>query len=176
MAQAQILYLATTAGVVLLSNPGRTDRWLTIGVELPDHALQAVTCESDNPMNALAWGEQQCWQTQDGGQTWHEHEWSMPPAPATQLVVHGEPATFVRISHEPIRLERSDDGATWQHLSLDTAGTWTVLLNPRYHQDAVYAATANGELWCSHDRARTWTRLKRDLPPITALALGRVIS
>lgn len=176
MAQAQVMYIGTTGGVVLLSNPGRTDRWLTIGLELADHAIKAVDCTADDPMQATVWGEQTCWQTPDGGQSWQEQPWVEPPVPLKRMHLRGEPPAIVRIHDDAAFLERSEDGEIWQRLALDTMGTWTTVLAPTYHHDQLYAATALGELWYSADRGRTWTRIKRDIQPVTALAIGRVLS
>lgn len=179
MAQAQLLYVGTQEGVAILSNPGRTDRWLTVGLELPAEQVIAVACQADAPMEATVWtAAGPVHHTADGGQTWEALAAPGPlPAPRVELGFAGGPPASVRVSADGLGLERSgDDGASWQRLELDSLGSWTVISAPAYHPDIAYAATSQGDVWLSTDRGRTWARIKRDLPAVTALAIGRVIS
>lgn len=177
MAQAQLLYVGTRAGITILSNPGRTDRWITVGVELPDHAIGALACAPDAPMQVTAWTATSVFGSIDGGQEWSELTAVQAPSlPATSFVFSGAIPAALRITSEG-SLERSaDHGTTWERVELESAGSWTVIAGPAYHFDMAYLGSANGEVWFSHDRGRTWSRVKRDLPPVTALAIGRVIS
>jgi photosystem II stability/assembly factor-like uncharacterized protein len=179
VAQAQLLYVGTQEGVAILSNPGRTDRWLTVGLELPAEQVIAVACQSDSPMDATVWtAAGAVHHTSDGGQTWEAL--TAPgalPAPRVELVFAGGPPASIRVSADALGLERTADaGASWQRLELDSLGSWTVISAPAYHPDIAYAGTSQGDVWLSTDRGRTWNRIKRDLPPVTALAIGRVIS
>jgi len=179
VAQAQLLYVGTQEGVAILSNPGRTDRWLTVGHELPAEQVIAVACQADGPMNATVWtAAGAVYHTADGGQSWETL--AAPgalPAPRVGLEFAGGPPASVRVSADGLGLERSGDGgASWQRLEIDSLGSWTVIGVPEYHPDIAYAATSQGDVWHSTDRGRTWLRIKRDLPPVTALAIGRVIS
>ncbi|WP_110513941.1 hypothetical protein [Herpetosiphon llansteffanensis] len=176
MAQAQLLYIGTDHGVVLLSNPGRIDRWISVGIELADQAIRAVACQADAPMQATVWSNEQAWQTNDGGQAWQMLEPTpAPPLPSQQLELAGQPAATIRIASDPNQLERND-GTAWQSLQLGQVGQWSCLLHVAYQIDSLYAATNAGEVWVSSDRGRTWTVLKQQLAPINALAIGRVIS
>lgn len=177
MAQAQLLYVGTTEGVAILSNPGRTDRWITVGIELLTQQLVAAACDPDAPMHASVWSASAQFTSTDGGQQWQQSPAEQPwPAPAGSLVFPGAPLAAVRLT-DAGRLERSDDGgATWSTLAIDMAGSWSVIAAPPYHPDSAYLGSASGEIWLSSDRGRSWQRIKRDLPSITALAIGRVIS
>ncbi len=177
MAQAQMLYVGTAEGIAILSNPGRTDRWITVGIEFPEQRIVAASCAADAPMNATVWSATAQFTSTDGGQQWQEtpadHTW---PAPADSLIFPGTPLAAVRLTAVGL-LERSDDaGATWSTVPIDTVGSWSVVAAPAYHPDNAYLGSASGEIWASGDRGRSWQRIKRDLPPITALAIGRVIS
>jgi photosystem II stability/assembly factor-like uncharacterized protein len=177
MAQAQLLYVGTTEGVAILSNPGRTDRWITVGLELPEQSIVAAACDADAPMNATVWTATAQFTSTDGGQQWQETPTDQPwPAPASSLSFPGAPPAAVRLTATGL-LERSDDaGASWSTVSIETVGSGTVIAAPAYHVDSAYLGSGSGEIWVSTDRGRSWTRIKRDLPPITALAIGRVIS
>lgn len=178
MAQAQLLYIGTTEGVVIASNPGRTDRWITVGIELPNDAIVGLSCDADEPMKAIVWTSSAAWTTDDGGQTWHPvAEPTSSPAPRTALVFAGSPSAALRISGDGLMVERSGDaGESWQPLELDSVGQWTVIAAPAYHPDTAYLGSADGAVWQTTDRGRTWQRIKRDLAAVTALALGRVLS
>ena len=177
MAQAQLMYIATTNGITILSNPGRTDRWLTVGQELAQLLIVSVACDHDDPMHAYAVTETVTYATLDGGQTWHETEQQQPGMVQQEYSFPGKPAAQLRINHSLGTPERSEDhGNTWQPVLTDSGGSWNVFTAPAYHQDTAYAATANGEVWTSTDRGRSWTLIKRDLAPINDLAIGRVIS
>ncbi|MFD3165745.1 hypothetical protein [Herpetosiphon sp. NSE202] len=176
MAQAQLLYIGTDHGVVLLSNPGRIDRWISVGIELTDQAIRAVVCQADAPMQATVWSSEQAWQTNDGGQAWHVLEPTPEPIPPNQqLELAGQPPASIRIASDSKQLERND-GTAWQSLQLSQVGQWSCLLQVAYQIDSLYAATNAGEVWVSSDRGRTWTVLKQQLASINALAIGRVIS
>ena len=178
MAQAQLLYIGTTEGVVIASNPGRTDRWITVGISLPAEAIVGLICDTDGPMNATVWSSSAAWTTDDGGQTWHPvTEPTSSPAPRSALVFAGSPSAALRISGDGVTVERSADaGELWQTLELDSVGPWTVMAAPGYHPDTAYLGSADGAVWQTTDRGRTWQRIKRDLASVTALALGRVLS
>lgn len=177
MAQAQLLYIGTEQGVVLLSNPGRIDRWISVGIELADQAIAAVHCQADAPMQATVWGSNQAWQTNDGGQSWQALE-PAPSliAPSQTIQLAGQPPATIRIASDPNQLERSSDGESWQSLVIGQVGEWSCLISVAYQIDSIYAATKAGQVWVSNDRGRTWALLKQQLAPITSLAIGRVIS
>jgi photosystem II stability/assembly factor-like uncharacterized protein len=177
MAQAQLLYVGTTEGVAILSNPGRTDRWITAGLELPEQRIVAAVCDANAPMNVTVWSATAQFTSTDGGLQWQETPPDQAvPAPASSLIFPGAPPAAVRLTAAGV-LERSDDaGASWSTVSIETAGSWTVIVAPAYHVDSAYLGSGSGEIWASTDRGRSWNRIKRDLPPITALAIGRVIS
>jgi len=177
MAQAQLLYVGTTQGVAILSNPGRVERWITVAIELPEHAVVAVACDPDAPINATVWSATAQFSTSDGGQEWQEISPAQPgAAPATSLVFSGTPQAALRISATGLLERSADTGATWNSVAIETVGSWTVIAAPAYHIDSAYLGSASGEIWASTDRGRSWQRVKRDLPPVTALAVGRVIS
>lgn len=178
MAQTQVLYVGTSDGIAILSNPGHTDRWLTADRELLTHTITALACASDTPMNAAAQTEHGMYITTDGGRSWKPDSTAPAlPTPSQTLTLAGQPAAVLRLAVNASSLERSaDEGATWQRVAIDTTGTMTVLHAPAYHPDTAFLGTANGEVWRSSDRGRTWTRIKRDLPAVTAFAIGRIIS
>lgn len=49
----------------------------------------------------------------------------------------------------------------------------TVLLTPPRFIDQVFAGTADGALWFSRDRGRTWVELRSGDPPLRSLAFAR---
>ena len=177
MAQAILLYVGTTSGVVVLSNPGRIDRWITVGQELAHEVVVALTCESDNPMQVAVQTEEGFFASADGGQSWTSPAPTPLPAPLMKYVFPGAPAATVRIVTGSSQPERSSDGEeTWERVLVDSVGAWTVIVGPEFHADQAFAGTATGELLYSHDRGRTWTIIKRELPPVRAIAVGRALS
>ena len=176
MAQAQLMYVGTGEGLVMLSNPGRTDRWLTVGHELREEAIVAVACAADAPMQAVALGRSSAYRSADGGQRWDAQAVDSVAPPAVAYHFPGQPPAQLRLAGEPAALERSaDDGASWTGVELAAQGALTVLAAPAYHPDTAYAGTAGGEIWQSTDRGRSWTRIKAGLPPVLALAIGRLL-
>ena len=91
----------------------------------------------------------------------------------------GQPPAEIRLAADPPGLERSEDaGSSWSRLppaAFEPEGGLTVIQAPAYHPDTAYVASASGEIWASADRGRTWSRIKRDLPPVMALAIGRIL-
>lgn len=175
MAQAQLMYVGTAEGLVIVSNPGRTDRWLTVGNELAGESILALACEAEAPMRAVAAAAGGAYLTTDGGQQWAAYEGAAPPAPASAYEFPAQPPARLRIAGEPPALERAGEDGAWADPPFAGAGAPAVIAAPAYHPDTAYVGTAGGEIWRSTDRGRSWTRIKRDLPPVQAIALGRLL-
>ncbi|HEY1017332.1 MAG TPA: hypothetical protein VGE07_31750 [Herpetosiphonaceae bacterium] len=175
MAQAQLMYVGTSEGLVMLSNPGRTERWLTVGNELAGESITALACEAEAPMRAVAASAGGLHLTSDGGQQWAPHEGEPPPAPAAAYDFPAQPPARLRIAGDPPALERAGDDGEWAAAAFEAAGEPAVIAAPAYHPDTAYVGTAGGEIWQSTDRGRSWIRIKRDLPPVQAIALGRLL-
>lgn len=70
MAQVQILYLATSRGLVQLANPGTSDRWRPVGDALSEHDVLAVRASATDPLYAYAGTAAGIFVTPNGGATW----------------------------------------------------------------------------------------------------------
>jgi photosystem II stability/assembly factor-like uncharacterized protein len=70
MAEVQILYVATTNGVVQLVNPGTSRRWRAIGEALAGAEVYAVRASAVDPQLAFAGTNSGLHSTRDGGATW----------------------------------------------------------------------------------------------------------
>ncbi|HEX6287640.1 MAG TPA: hypothetical protein VFZ66_00545 [Herpetosiphonaceae bacterium] len=96
------------------------------------------------------------------------------PAAATGalLMLRGQQPVLLLATHEA--LLRSDDrGATGAPVEGPTGVT--VLVTPPRFIDQVFAGTAQGALWFSADRGRTWAELRAGYPAIHGVAFARAL-
>jgi photosystem II stability/assembly factor-like uncharacterized protein len=102
---------------------------------------------------------------------------SMPGRMAVSLTTLAgrDPALLLGLAGGGI--ERSDDdGATWTVAEMEGAGhsDIAVIAPVGYHVDTAYAGSAEGELFTSTDRGRSWQLVKQGLPPIRSIAAARL--
>lgn len=71
-------------------------------------------------------------------------------------------------------IARSDDaGASWDVVLPEHKVS--VIVPASYHVDTVFAGGADGQLWGSTDRGRSWQAMKSGLPAITSIAAARLL-
>ena len=114
MAKAELLFVATTSGIITLSNPGGIGRWLKAGHSLTTHAITCVWCNPSDPTHVLCGDGSQLWQSHDGAQTWH------PLAgPACRTLIASRTAPTRIMGHDGQHAWLSDDaGASWRQLGV----------------------------------------------------------
>lgn len=112
MAKAELLFVATTQGLVTLSNPGGIGRWLRAGHTLQTYALRAVWSNPHDPTHVMCSDGQQLWQSNDGAQTWHD---MAGPACHALYASRTTPTRILAHAHHDVWLSH-DAGVTWQHL------------------------------------------------------------
>ena len=139
MAKAELLFVATTGGLITLSNPGGIGRWLRAGHTLQEYALTCVWCNPSDPTHVICGDGTQLWQSNDGAQTWQSLA-----GPACRTLVASRTA--------PTRIMGSDGQQAW--LSHDAGVTWHAL--GAAHQ----VGMAGDVLWydqqVSRDGGHTW--------------------
>lgn len=175
MAQAQILYVGTADGLAVLSNPGRSNRWLNAGHELRGQRIKALACDPDQPLEVRAATGSGVLVSRNGGQSWEQAGAELQPAPPPNAIaLAGQPLASLRTAGAGI--ERSEDGGvSWHPAAVPTANPVSTLLAAPYHLDTAFAGTAAGEVLISTDRGRSWQILTSELPPVIALAAGRAL-
>lgn len=143
MAKAELVFVATTDGLFILSNPGSIGRWLKAGHALQSHAVTAIWANPTDPTMLIASSHTTSWQSTDGGQQWH-----LISMPAMQQ--------FIASRHTPSRILARDD--TCAYLSIDAGTSWQTLA-PATHISAGgdllwYGNATMGQL--SVDGGQTW--------------------
>ena len=196
MAKAGLVYVGTDAGLVVLSDPGATGRWRQVAQHLQDQAIEALVAIDALTISLRIAGSG--WLSSDGGQQW-EASGNLGPEPiGTQVATAKGPiaqthprlmgaTAFARLEgKEPVlvgagaggnMLFRSlDDGIHWRPAALAAPiAPITTIVPASYHIDTAWAGTQQGELLRSDDRGETWHIVTSDLPPITCLAVVRLI-
>ncbi|GAC1641407.1 MAG: hypothetical protein NVS4B8_09730 [Herpetosiphon sp.] len=71
MAQVQIMFVATANGLIQLANPGKSDRWRTVGETFAGENIIAVAASPVDPLSVFAATSSAVMQTQDGGSDWN---------------------------------------------------------------------------------------------------------
>lgn len=139
MAKAELLFVASRNGLVVLSNPGGIGRWLRTAHTLQGQTLTCVWANPQDPTHVICGDGTQLWHSHDGAQTW-------------QALVGPACTTLAASRTQPQRIMASDGQSAW--LSHDTGSTW--------HQlgDAHTTGMAGELLWYdqmqSHDGGQTW--------------------
>lgn len=97
----------------------------------------------------------------------------LPAKPTGALVVlSGQPEVLLIGTQETV-LRSEDQGNTT--LPVPGPPGVSVLVTPPRFIDQVFAGTADGGLWFSADRGRSWTELATGFPPIRGLAFARAL-
>lgn len=183
MAKAGLLFVGTSDGVVLFSNPGAVGRWLRVGHALREMQVQAVWARPDNPQHVLAvCGPAGVWRSADGGQSWEQAltisagAAASPGGPVSLAALAGKEPVLLLASDGGIA-RSADDGATWSAAEPEApwAGEVRTITPASYHIDTAFAGTSAGQVFISVDRGRTWQLIKDGLPPISAIAAARLV-
>ncbi len=160
MAKAGLLFVGTSDGLFLFSNPNEIGRWLKIGQPFRGHAVAAVWALPHDPLVVFAavvgMGVQQ---SADGGQSWRQlFAWDADliagPA-ALQLYLRAGAALYAS----------EDAGTTWDARAMMAAP------GPLAHAGSWLYAAAGEQVLCSQDAGRSWARYGATLPAaVTGLA------
>jgi photosystem II stability/assembly factor-like uncharacterized protein len=168
MAKAGLLFVGTTEGMVLFSNPNNIGRWLRIGQPLREHAIRAVWPLADNPLVVFAAVEGQSVQrSDDGGQSWR----AVLDMDAVAIAGHPSAATIYALEAGG-ELYRSDDsGDTWAaRPAADRPAAGGSLALAQDDARRLYLGAADG-VWMSEDAGDTWARYGDQAPvAVTGLA------
>jgi hypothetical protein len=170
MAKAGVVFVGTQAGLEVWSDPGGSGRWRRRITALGGTPITAIAAADALSVAVSLRGGGLI--SHDGGLSWQD---GPPPAAAasaaTELVLAGLPPAVLRGTHTAIERRSEDDGA-WQPV---LAGAVTVLHAVSYHQDSVWAGAADGGLWLSSDRGRSWQQIGNADAAISALCAVRLI-
>lgn len=145
MAKATLLFIGTSDGVILFSDPGGIGRWLRVGHEVRGHSVNAVWAQPGNPLVVLAaTRDAGLWRSSDGGASWS------PAREAHALALAGprdQPAVVVLGGQAGQVLRSSDGGASWDVWARLGQTDVRHLVVARGAPQHVYAATADGTTW-----------------------------
>jgi photosystem II stability/assembly factor-like uncharacterized protein len=97
----------------------------------------------------------------------------LPAAPTGALLLLSGAYEVLLIGTQGLLLRSEDKGATLA--GVDGPENVTVLVSPPRFVDQSFAGTANGGLWFSADRGRSWTQLRSGDPPINGVAFARAL-
>jgi hypothetical protein len=100
-----------------------------------------------------------------------------PDSIAVSLAALAGQAPALLVARAGGGIERSDDeGATWTAAEVEGAGQGdiTALTAVGYHVDTAFAGSAEGTLFMTTDRGRSWQQIKQGLPPIRSIAAARL--
>jgi photosystem II stability/assembly factor-like uncharacterized protein len=165
MAKAGLLFVGTSEGVVLFSDPGGVGRWLRIGHELRERAIHAIWLAADNPLVVLAaLGEGGLLRSDDGGQSWRQ-----TLDAEVYTIAGGDRSSANRMyscSSAGMVVRSDDGGETWQAC---TRASWAASKQARLivaHADAqtLYLAPGDGSVWLSRSGGEEWARFGSSLP------------
>jgi photosystem II stability/assembly factor-like uncharacterized protein len=202
MAKAGIIYVGTSQGLVIYSDPGGSGRWRRVGVSLEGQPIEQI--RATDALNLTVLSASVVLQTSDGGQHWStssDHtlltmrpdaqpyvatatgpiRWSVQYAPipnATALaLLVGDPELLIAAFDAGRILARSEDGgSTWQPGEVvgGLMGQIQTIEPSRYHMDIAWAGSDCGQLLRSHDRGQRWHAIAREPVPILCLAVVRL--
>ncbi len=108
MAEARILYIATTDGLIQLANPGKSDRWREVGRALQGQDVRAVVASPLDPLLVYAATVQGVSRSTNGGQSW-----TVVDAQPVRTLAFDQ-AGVVYAGTERGLVLSSADGTTWQ--------------------------------------------------------------
>lgn len=285
MAEARILYIATSAGLYQFANPGKSDRWREVGRALEGQDVRSVAASPSDPLLVYAGSAHGIFRSLNGGITWEQvyagpigvltldqagvgyagcadengevlssadgaawtgtglvagpyrqivalpnakirvvaadgvvyeylsalSQWeacdvgvsqvraltaspadpntlfivdhaslhapagqhSLPAPPTGALIVLGGKNEVLLVGTQGPLLRSDDNGSTIELVS--SVANITALVTPPRYIDQVFAATANGALWFSADRGRSWVELRAGYPPVRDIAFARAL-
>ncbi len=100
-------------------------------------------------------------------------KYSLPAPPTDALVVLGGKNEVLLIGTQGPLLRSGDNGSTIEFVS-NMVNVTTLVTPPRYI-DQVFAGTADGTLWFSADRGRSWVELRADYSLVRDIAFARAL-
>ncbi len=146
MAKAGIVYVGTTDGLAIYSDPGGTGRWRRVGHSLQGKAVRALL--ADDALTLIAVADGAALRTADGGQTWA----AAPDGEAADLLdLAGFGGLVVATAHGPARWRGAQAPAPGASAMAILAGK----------QETLIAAVAGGtSLVRSEDGGASWAPAK----------------
>jgi hypothetical protein len=198
VAKAGIVYVGTTNGLVIYSDPGGIGRWRRVGHTLEGLTISAIAAENALTLTVAIAG-QGAQRSNDGGQSFTSIEGAGPEPVGTRVATAHGPVdevysrlagatAFARLEGKmPVVLgagaggtmffRSQDDGVHWEPAGIEgnqLIARVAVITPASYHIDTAWAGTEKGELLRSDDRGRTWEIIAREAMAITALAVVRL--
>jgi photosystem II stability/assembly factor-like uncharacterized protein len=169
---AQQLYLAQADGVWASSDGGAA--WARFGEQVLDD-VQALAAHPTRPGRLYAVAARALYRCDGATGRW-QRDTSAPAVDQPLALLAGQQPVLLASANGEIA--RGDEAsASWTTAALDGGwgGTITVIATVGYHIDTAFAGSAGGRLATSTDRGRTWQLLKPNLPPISSIAVARLV-
>ncbi len=205
MAKAALLYVGTSGGLCILSDPGGTGRWRQAGETLQGQRVSRILTADALTLAVVVDGV--ILYSSDGAQSWapareadraelgelatsnevlvttaqgpSRRTVPLPaPDPLAIAVLGGKQEVFLATVVPGTRILRSEDsGTTWNPATLqgDLRGAVQSLAPAAYHMDQIWAGTDQGQILYSNDRGRTWHEVQLLEQAILSLAAVRLI-
>ncbi len=171
MAKAELVYVGTADGLIVLSDPGGIGRWRQVDHAWIGHAITALLARSarDVLVAGAGIGVQH---TTDGGQHWQ-------PLLATAVIaLTGHPATptmLYAITAEGVGQRSQDSGHTWEAVPVPATADGACCLLVLPHDPQCLFVAANATVWRSTDAGGAWVQHGAPLPAaITSLVTSPV--
>ena len=199
MAKAGIVYVGTSDGLVIYSDPGGIGRWRRVGHALEGQAISAISA-ADALTLTLRVERQTAQHSEDGGRSFAPLEGDGPAPTGLQVATaHGavdqvyprllgasafgrlegkQPVVIAAAAGGTMFFRSEDDGIHWQPAGLEgelSIGKVNVIAPASYDIDSAWAGTAAGELLRSDDRGRSWAVIAREAAAILSLAVVRLV-
>jgi photosystem II stability/assembly factor-like uncharacterized protein len=165
MAKAGLLFVGTSDGMVLYSEPGGMGRWLRIGHELRGRSIRSIWVCDTNPLIVVAADETELLRSSNGGNSWE----AIAGVPSMRL--HGSKglARITGIDPQGAVWQSEDAGEAWTAIGR-IASTITAIASRSENPSELFAAGTT-QIWQSHDSGATWaTYGPAFAEPISALA------
>lgn len=161
MAKAALLFVGTDDGLVLLSDPGASGRWLRVGHELRGTPIHAVWPLYNEPQIVLAGGPHGLWRSGDGGATWQQ----LGDQAVTAFVGERSTPLAIELATEQTRWQHSSDGgASWQVGDGTSISVPDQLRAELGGQQPVLLAARGAQIERSEDHGATWQATTTDEP------------
>ncbi|MBC8160979.1 MAG: hypothetical protein H7Z42_07145 [Roseiflexaceae bacterium] len=171
MAKAGLLFVGTDDGVVLLSDPGASGRWLRIGHGLRGQAVRAVWPLYETPDVVLAGGDQGLWRSADGGRSWQQFD----QAPVLAFDGAKTTAQQVIVYRAGGGSEQSDDGGSTWTTRTDSSDAPSNIVVMLVGTPPAQLALTSGRIARSADNGATWQQPTGEAweSDVTTLAAAR---
>ncbi|HYV96047.1 MAG TPA: hypothetical protein VE967_01180 [Gemmatimonadaceae bacterium] len=172
-----ILY---TAAQRMYKSNDRGDTWTAISPDLTKQSSIYTFAESPKLAGVIYAGSDDgsLWMTKDGGKAWVDIQKNVPGFPNGGVVSEVVPSrydaarVYVTVDNhyendfEPYIWESDDYGATFHSINSNLKGTNVrTLTEDTRNQDVLYIGTESG-IFLTLDRAKSWKRLKANLPMV----------